>query len=90
MKELLKQIEETEKEMHRAEEQADYWLAEENYDESRAAEYEQRGDVLYKKFFDLVEKAAGKIVSFTSGSIDKNTARTIISTKRQELRKILL
>jgi len=88
MKELLKQIELVEQDMNKAQEQADYWLTVEPFNEDKVEEYEQKGDVLYEKLFDLIEKAADQIVRITSGGVDKQTARVMIRTKRKELERL--
>ena len=88
MKELLMQIEEMEQELNKVQEQAEYWLAEEHYDEVKSEQYEQEGDSIYEKLYALIENAADQIVSITSGRIDKKTARVIIRTKRTELKKL--
>lgn len=88
MKELLKQIELVERDMNKAQEQVDYWLTVEPFNEDKVEEYEQKGDVLYDKLFDLIEKAADQIVRITSGGVDKQTARVMIRTKRKELERL--
>ncbi len=88
MKELLMQIDEMEQELNKVQEQAEYWLAEEHYDEVKSEQYEQEGDSIYEKLYALIENAADQIVSITSGRIDKKTARVIIRTKRTELKKL--
>ena len=88
MKELLKQIELVEQDMNKAQEQVDYWLTVEPFNEDKVEEYEQKGDVLYDKLFDLIEKAADQIVRITSGGVDKQTARVMIRTKRKELERL--
>lgn len=88
MRNLLKQIDSTEKELNRVQEQADYWLIEEHYDEEKSEEYEQQGDIIYEKLYALIEKAADRLVSITSGNIDKKTARVMIRIKRAELERI--
>lgn len=44
MKDLLKQIESAEQDMNRAQEQAEYWLSEDHYNEEKSEECEQEGD----------------------------------------------
>lgn len=88
MKELLMQIDEMEQELNKVQEQAEYWLAEEHYDEVKSEQYEQEGDSIYEKLYTLIENAADQIVSITSGRIDKKTARVMIRTKRTELKKL--
>lgn len=88
MKELLKQIELVEQDMNKAQEQVDYWLTVEPFNEDKVEEYEQKGDVLYDKLFDLIEKAADQIVRITSGGVDKQMARVMIRTKRKELERL--
>ena len=88
MKELLKQIELVEQDMNKAQERAEYWLSAEPFNEDKVEEYEQKSDLLYDKLFNLVEKAADQIVRITSGRMDKQTARTMIRTKREELKRL--
>lgn len=88
MKELLMQIDEMEQELNKVQEQAEYWLAEEHYDEVKSEQYEQEGDSIYEKLYALIENAADQIVSITSGRIDKKTARVMIRTKKTELKKL--
>lgn len=88
MKELLMQIDEMEQELDKVQEQAEYWLAEEHYDEAKSEQYEQEGDIIYEKLYAVIENAADQIVSITSGRIDKKTARVMIRTKRTELKKL--
>ena len=88
MKDLLKQIESAEQDMDRAQERAEYWLSEDHYNEEKSEEYEQEGDRIYEKLFSLYEKAADQIVSITSGGMDKQTARTMIRTRRKELTRL--
>lgn len=90
MKELLMQIDEMEQELNKVQEQAEYWLAEEHYDEAKSEQYEQEGDSIYEKLYALIENAADQIVSITSGRIDKKTARVMIRTKRTELEKLFV
>ena len=88
MRELLKQIEATEKEMHRAEEQADYWLEDKHFDEVRAGQCEAEADKIYKKLYALTEKAAEKIIGMTFGRIDKKTALAMVNEKRADLKRL--
>lgn len=88
MKDLLKQIESAEQDMNRAQEQAEYWLSEDHYNEEKSEECEQEGDRIYKNLFALYEKAADQIVKITSGGVDKQTARVMIRTKQKELERL--
>ncbi len=90
MKELLMQIDEMEQELNKVQEQAEYWLAEEHYDEIKSEQYEQEGDSIYEKLYALIENAADQIVSITSGRIDKKTARVMLRTKRTELERLFV
>lgn len=90
MKELLMQMYEMEQELNKVQEQAEYWLAEEHYDEAKSEQYEQEGGSIYEKLYALIENAADQIVSITSGRVDKKTARAIIRTKRTELEKLFV
>ena len=84
------QIDEMEQELNKLQEQAEYWLAEEHYDEVKSEQYEQEGDNIYEKLYALIENAADQIVSITLGRIDKKTARVMIRTKRTELEKLFV
>lgn len=88
MKELLRQISSMEQDLNKVQEQADYWLNEEHYDEEKSEKYEQHGDKIYEKLYALIEEAADQIVSITSGNVDKKTARVMIRTKREELERL--
>lgn len=90
MKELLMQIDEMEQELNKVQEQAEYWLAEEHYDEIKSEQYEQEGDSIYEKLYALIENAADQIVSITSGRIEKKTARVMLRTKRTELERLFV
>lgn len=90
MKKLLMQIDELEQELNKVQEQAEYWLVEEHYDEDKSEQYEQEGDSIYEKLYALMENAADRIVSITSGRVDKKTARVMIRTKRTELEKLFV
>lgn len=88
MKQLLRQIDSMEQNLNKVQEQTEYWLADEHYDEEKSEQYEQQGDAIYERLYVLVEKAADYIVSITSGSVDKKTARVMIRTKRTELERL--
>lgn len=90
MKELIMQINEMERELSKVQEQAEYWLAEEHYDEAKSEQYEQEGDCIYEKLYALFENAADQIVSITSGGVDKKTARVMIRTKRAEIERLFV
>lgn len=88
MQELLIQIDSMEQDLNKAQEQSDYWLSEEHYNEEKSEEYEQEGDKIYKRLFVLYERAADQIISITSGGVDKQTERVMIRTKRKELERL--
>lgn len=90
MKELLMKIDEMEQELNKVQEQAEYWLTEEHYDEVKSEQYEQEGDSIYEKLYALIENAADQIVSITSGRVDKKTARVMLRTKRTELERLFV
>ena len=85
---MLKQIESVEQDMNKVQDQVDYWMNVEPFNEDKVEEYEQKSDVLYEKLFDLTEKAADLIVSTNPGSIDRKTARIMISARRKDLKRI--
>lgn len=83
-------IDELQQQLSKVQEQAEYWLNDEHYDEVKSEQYEQEGDSIYEKLYALFEDAADQIVSITSGGVDKKTARVMIQTKRVELERLFV
>lgn len=88
MKELLNQMKAMEQEMESYEEQADYWTEEEHFDEAKAEQFSEQADVVYEALYKLFDKAAEKIVSITSGQVDKITAMKMIRCRRADVERI--
>lgn len=88
MKDLLKRMDILEHEMEKAQEQSEYWIEEEHFDEEKSELFEQKADEIYKSLYKLFDQAADKIVSITSGRIDKGTAMVMIRRKRSEVARI--
>lgn len=88
MKELLEKMSRMEQEMEELETHADYWMADEHFDEEKADEYERRADEIYERLYRLFDQAAENIVRITSGQIDKVMAMTMIRSRRSEVERI--
>ena len=88
MKELLNKMQIMESEMAVAEQMSDYWTEEDHFDEEKAEKYEAEADEIYEHLYRLFEQAADRIVSITTGQIDKATAMTMIRCKRLEVERI--
>lgn len=88
MKELLKQIQILESEMNIAQQQSDYWLEEEHFDAEKSESFELEADEIYERLYRLFEQAADKIVSITSGQIEKSMARAMLHSRRSEVERI--
>ena len=82
LKELFNQLESAEAETLRLDS-----LIEEN-PENEAIEAEW--DTAYKKEYDIKMSLANYIVTFTSGKIDLKTAHTMIISKREQLKTLIL
>lgn len=90
MKNLLNRMQIMENEMELAQQQSDYWLEEEHFNEEKAEKFEQEADAIYEELYRLFNKAAEKIVSITSGQIDKAMAMTMIRCRRSEVERIFV
>lgn len=88
MRNLLEKIRELESEMDKAQDQAEYWTEEEHFDIEKSDQFEQEADAIYESLYKLFNKAADKIVSITSGQIDKTTAMKMIRCRRSEVERI--
>lgn len=90
MKDMLKQMQAMEVQMNEAQDQAEYWMEEEHFDMKKSDRFEQEADVIYESLHKLFNQAADKIVSITSGQIDKVTAMKMIRCRRSEVERIFL
>ncbi|MCM1245765.1 MAG: hypothetical protein NC293_09005 [Roseburia sp.] len=86
MNKLLKEIKTLENKMNEYETATEYWIERENLEES--GKYEKMADVIYEKIYELLNQAADKIVSITSGQVDKVTAMEMIRCRRSEVERI--
>lgn len=88
MRDLLNKMQVMENEMELAHQQSDYWMEEEHFDEEKSMRFEQEADVIYEELYRIFDKAAEKIVSITSGQINKAMAMTMIRCRRSEVERI--
>lgn len=88
MKEMLKKMQELESQMDMVQQEADYWLEDEHFDEAKSNGLEEEADTIYEVLYQLFDKAAEKIVSITSGQIDKVTAMKMIRCRRSEIERL--
>ena len=88
MKDLLNKMKIMENEMMATEQMSDYWMEENHFDEEKAEKYEAEADAIYEHLYKLFEQAADRIVSITTGQIDKVTAMTMIRCRRSEVERI--
>ena len=70
------------------EEAVDYWLNIPEPDQKKADYYEGLADDTYEEVYSLFQQAADRIVSITSGQIDKITAMRLMRVKRNEVERI--
>lgn len=88
MKDLLKKMKAMENEMEEAQNQSEYWLEDEHFNEEKSDKFEKEADAIYEELYILFDQAADKIVNITSGQIDKVTAMTMIRCRRSEVERI--
>ena len=88
MKELLKRMKTMESEMEEAECQSDYWMQEEHFDMEKSDSFEAKADLIYQNLYKLFDQAADRIVSITSGQIDKAMAMIMIRCRREDVERI--
>lgn len=88
MRTLLKKMQIMEREMEKAERQSEYWTEENHFDIEKADQYEEEADRIYENLYQLHNQAADKIVSITSGRIDKRMAMEMLRSKRAEIERI--
>lgn len=86
MEELLKKIKKLEIEMKEYEDATEYWIEQENLEES--SKYEKLADEVYERLYELLNQAADMIVGITSGQIDKSVAMEMIRSRRAEVERI--
>ena len=82
LKELFNQLESAEAETIRLDS-----LVEENPEDEAL---EEAWDTAYKKEYDIKMLLANHIVTFTSGKIDLKTAHTMIMSRREQLKTLIL
>lgn len=90
MRNLLEKIRALEGEMDKAQEQTEYWLENEHFDLEKSVRFEREADDIYESLYKLFNQAAEKIVSLTSGQIDKVTAMAMIRCRRSEVERIFV
>ena len=88
MKELLRKIKVLEKEMDKDQDQSEYWLEDEHFDLEKSERFEKEADAIYERLYKLLNQTADRIVSITSGQVDKVTAMTMIRCRRSEIERI--
>lgn len=88
MKDLLNKMKAMENEMEEAQNQSEYWLEDEHFNEEKSDKFEKEADAIYEELYILFDQAADKIVNITSGQIDKVTAMTMIRCRRSEVERI--
>lgn len=88
MKEILKKLRDREAALEMYEEAVDYWLNIPEPDQKKADYYEGLADDTYEEVYSLFQQAADRIVSITSGQIDKITAMRLMRVKRNEVERI--
>ena len=88
MKDLLNKMQAMENEMEEAQNQSEYWLEDEHFNEEKSDKFEKEADAIYEELYILFDQAADKIVNITSGQIDKVTAMTMIRCRRSEVERI--
>lgn len=88
MKQLLNQMKVIEQKMESLEDQAEYWLQEEHFDEEKSDRYEAEADAVYEELYKIFDRASEKIVKMTAGQIDKVTAMLMIRSRRTEVERI--
>ena len=88
MKDLLNKMKAMENEMEEAQNQSEYWLEDEHFNEEKSDKFEKEADAIYEELYILFDQAADRIVNITSGQIDKVTAMTMIRCRRSEVERI--
>lgn len=88
MKDLIKKIHILEKKMDKIQAKSEYWLEKEHLDIEKSDQFEQEADEIYESLYRLFDQAAERIVSITSGQIDKITAMKMIRCRRKEVERI--
>lgn len=90
MRELLNKMQVMEDEMNEAQQQSEYWADEKHFDKEKSDKFEAEADVIYEELYRIFNQAAEKIVSITSGQIDKATAMKMIRCRRSEVERIFV
>lgn len=88
MKEILEKLRKKEAEHEVYQEAVEYWieLPEPNYE--KAEHYDKLADDTYEEVYNLFQQAADRIVSITSGQIDKITAMRLMRVKRDVVERL--
>lgn len=89
MKEILKQLRAKEAEMKVYEEATFYWMECQQPDMQKSDHYAKLADDAYAEVYNLLQQAAERIVSLTSGQIDKVTAISMMRLRRADVERIL-
>ena len=74
--------------MDKAQDQSEYWLEDEHFDLEKSERFEKEADAIYERLYKLLNQTADRIVSITSGQVDKVTAMTMIRCRRSEIERI--
>lgn len=88
MKEILKRLREKEAGMEMYEEAVDYWLNSPEPNQEKVDYYEGLVDDTYEEVYSLFQQAADRLVSITSGQIDKITAMRLMRAKRDVVERL--
>ena len=87
MKDLLKKIQILEDEMNNVQDQSEYWLEDEHFNLEKSDQFEHEADVIYESLYWLLNQTADRIVSITSGQIDKVTAMMMVCYNRSDVER---
>lgn len=88
MKEILKRLRDKEAAMEMYEEVVDYWLNSPEPNQEKVDYYEGLVDDTYEEVYSLFQQAADRLVSITSGQIDKITAMRLMRAKRDVVERL--
>lgn len=88
MKEILEKLRDKEATMEMYEKTIDYWLNSPEPNQEKADYYERLADDTYEEVYSLFQQAADRIVSITSGQIDKITAMRMMRVKRDVVERL--
>lgn len=74
--------------MDKIQAKSEQWMEEEHMDMEKSGQFEQEADEIYESLHKLFDQAAERIVSTTSGQIDKITAMKMIRCRRKDVERI--